>query len=935
MYQPRCKRLGIFALTFALSLAGVGPIDAAARATPPVAAAEPDLTQYVDPLIGTAPSNSPDPVPGGAGGSTYPGAVVPFGMVQFSPDTPNGSPSGYAYNDTTIEDFSLTHFNGAGCPNNEDIPMLPITGAPGSSPGSSWTSYSSRFSHAGEVALPGSYAVRLDRYDTQVELGATTRTGFARFTFPPTTEATLLVAAGRSATGQRQGSILILDDHQIDGTVTAGGFCGSSKTYQIHFTIQFDRPFGGLGTWLGDSVQADSRAISGTRSGGYVTFDTSSNPVVQMKIALSFVSVENARANLAAESPGWDFAAVKANAGTAWNAILNRVQLTGGSSDDLTRFYTALYHVLQNPNVASDVNGQYMGFDGAVHTAGDMTVYQNYSGWDIYRSWIQLVSLVAPQETADIVQSMVLDGQQGGELPKWSQQTNEDFVMTGDPGPIIVSSAYAFGVRDFDTAAALGLMHEVGSNPDARMQGSPIRGNLSSYMEDKFISGDASDSLEYSVSDFAIAQFARSLGDMDKYHHYMSHAQWWINVFNRSSNYINPRYSATNWAWPLDPEANTGFTEGNAAQYTWMVTYNLKSLIDLMHGRATAIQRLDHLFTEVNAGLSQPYFYIGNEPEFATPWAYTFAGAPWKTQEVVRRIIEESFTAQPGGLPGNDDLGAMSSWLVWAYLGLYPATPGADTLVLHGPFFASETIDLGHGHVLRINGTGAGPGAEYVQSLEVKGAATTRPWLHFSEIAGGATLEFTMGDSPNTDWGNDPADAPPSFSDDFAAPPAAPDLGPNLALGNVATGSMPCAPSEDAANAVDDSLMNNSKWCSLAASKWLQVDLGSEMIVGSFVIKHAGLGGESTGWNTRDFNFQVSLDGADWKTVASVTGSADSITIHDIPYTSARYVKLNVTRAENCCGTGAVRLYELEVHARHSHQDLYLPMLYRGHPAGG
>ena len=891
--------------------------------------ADPDLAQYVDPLIGTAPSNSPNPVPGGAGGSTFPGAIVPFGMVQFSPDTPNGSPSGYGYQDAAIEHFSLTHFNGAGCPNHEDIPLLPVTGPVSAAPDTKWANYRSSFTHDSEVASPGYYKVRLAKYDTLAELSATTRTGFARFTYPATTQASLLVGTGGSATGERSGSLTVVGSDQLDGTVTAGGFCGSSKTFKIHFSMRFDRPFTSSGTWLGNAVTAGSQTVTGTRAGGYVTFDTTANPVVQMKIGLSFVSVANAQANLAAESPGWDFAAVRDGALVAWNKILNRVRVAGGTADDMAKFYTALYHVLLNPNISSDVNGEYMGFDHAVHTAGGMTVYQNYSGWDIYRSWIQLVSLIAPRETTDIVKSMVLDGQQGGELPKWSQQTNEDFVMTGDPGPIIVSSAYAFGVRDFDTAAALELMHKVGSDPGANAQGNPIRGNLTAYLDDQFISGEASDSLEYSASDFAIAQFARALGDSQKYHRYMRQAQWWLNVFNPASNYINPRYSQENWVWPLSPAANDGFTEGNAAQYTWMVPYNLHSLIDLMHGPATAIQRLDHLFTEVNAGLTQPYFYIGNEPEFATPWAYNFAGAPWKTQQVVRRIVTESFTADPGGLPGNDDLGAMSSWLVWAYLGLYPATPGADTLALHGPAFTSATIDLGNGHSLQINGAGAADDAPFVQSLAVDGKATTRTWLHYSEIAQGATLDFTMGGEANPHWGNRPADEPPSFTDDFVPPPAAPDLGPNLALGKTATGSMPCGAAEAAANAVDGSLMMNSKWCSLASPKWLQVDLGASTKVGAFMIKHAGLGGETSAWNTKDFNIQVSTDGTEWKTVLVVAGNTSSITVNDVPYTQARYVKLNVTRAENCCGSGATRIYELEVYGTHLHQDVFLPRLYR------
>jgi predicted alpha-1,2-mannosidase len=870
-----------------------------------------NLVQYVNPFIGTASSNAPNPVPGGSGGSTYPGAVVPFGMVQFSPDTPNGSPSGYAYNDTTIQEFSVTHFDGAGCSNNDDLPILPITGSLGASPGTNWTGYSSTYTKSNESASPGYYKNKLDKYNTQVELTATTRTGMARFTYPSTSQATVLLNTSRSATGSRSGSVQI-SGNSVTGSVTAGGFCGSSKTYKIYFAIQFDQTPTGVGTWSGGTISAGSTSTSGTNTGGYLTFNTSGNAVVQMKVALSYVSIANAQQNLASENAGWDFAGVQSNASNTWNAMLNRVQVSGNSTTDLTEFYTALYHTVQSPNVASDVNGQYQGFDGAVHTASGMTVYQNYSGWDIYRSWTALVSMIAPNEMTDIVKSMVLDGQQGGELPKWSQETNEDFIMTGDPGPIIVSSAYAFGVRNFDTAGAFALMDKVGSDVNATTQGSPIRGNLGSYLSQHYVAGDASDSLEYSASDFAIAQFAKALGNTSAYNTYMSHAQWWENVFNPTTSYITPRNSNGTWAVPLDPASGSGFTEGNAAQYTWNVTYNAQSLINLMGGNATAIQRLNHLFTQVNAGLSQPYYYIGNEPEFATPWFYNFAGYPAGTQTAVRSVMTGAFTSAAGGLPGNDDLGATSAWYVWAALGLYPATPGADTLVLHGPLFSSETIQLAGSKVLQINGTGAGDSAPYVQSLNVNGVASDQIWLHYSDIANGATLNFTMGNSASN-WGAS-GTPPPSFNDGFTPPPTAPALGANLALNKATTGSTACGSSEGAANAVDGVLKGNSKWCSGVTPSSLVVDLGSAQTVGSFVLKNAGLGGETTAWNTNAYTIQLSTDNSNWTTVVNVSGNQASRVYNTITPRSARYVKLNVTKPTSTTDT-ATRLYELEVYS--------------------
>ncbi|MEV6235418.1 GH92 family glycosyl hydrolase [Lentzea sp. NPDC051838] len=870
----------------------------------PASAAPLPLTQHVNPFIGTDNSNSPNPVPGGAGGSTYPGAVVPFGMVQFSPDTPTASPSGYRYSDTSIQEFSLTHFNGAGCANNEDLGILPITGNLSSSPGTNWTGYAGSYTKANESASPGYYKNRLDTYNTGVELSATKRTGFMRLTYPSTSTARVLINSSRSATGNRSGSIAI-NGSQLTGTFTGGGFCGSSKTYQLFYAIQFDRAPTGFGTWLGGTVSAGSASTSGVNSGGYLTFDTSANPVVQLKVGVSFVSVAGAQANLVAETPGFDFAGTRTAADTAWNDVLNRVQATGGTAADLQKFYTALYHVFQNPNIASDVNGQYRGFDQTVRTASH-TVYQNYSGWDIYRSWASLIALLAPAEASDIAKSMVLDGQQGGLLPKWSHNSNEHFVMTGDPGPIIVSSLYAFGVRGFDTAATLALMDK--SSNGGTTQGQAIRGRQSGYLSRHYVTEDPSDSLEYSASDFAVAQFAQALGDTAKYNTYMTRAQWWSNVYNPESGYVQKRNADGSWAWPVTPASPTGYTEGNASQYTWMVPYNFGSLINLMGGPRTAIQRLDHHFTQLNGGLSLPYFYIGNEPEHGVPWAYNYAAYPQGTSAAVRRVMTESFTTAAGGLPGNDDLGATSAWYVWAAMGMYPPTPGSDVLALHGPLFPSVTVTRPSG-VLQINASGAG--AQYVQSFNRNGVASSRSWLRYGDISGNATLNFAMGSSPSA-WGTAASDVPPSFNDGFTPPAPAPALGTNLALGKPTTASEPCNANEAAAKALDGSL--SGKWCSLAATKFLQVDLGSAQNVGSFVLKHAGLGGENTGWNTGAYNVQTSLDGTNWTTVVNVSSVRASRSHHPITQRQARYVRLNVTTPTNN-GNTAARIYEFEVYS--------------------
>ncbi|WP_433888002.1 GH92 family glycosyl hydrolase [Streptomyces sp. CA-111067] len=888
-----------------LATLGVGGL-----ASVPAHAASLSLTQYADPFVGTDDSNAPNPVGGGAGGSTYPGAVVPFGGVQFSPDTPTASPSGYRYSDTSVEDFSLTHFDGAGCANNEDLPLMPITGAVGSSPGTNWTSYASGYTKSNESAAPGYYKNRLDKYATNVELTATTRSGMGRLTYPSSTSSRLLINTSRSATGNRSGSVTV-SGSEVSGSVTAGGFCGSSKTYQIYFDIRFDRAPTGYGTWSGGTVNAGSASANGTNTGAYVTFDTTSAATVQFKVGLSYVSTAGAKANLTAENNGWDFNAVRTAADTSWNAVLNRAQVTGGSADNVKKFYTALYHVFQSPNISSDVNGDYRGFDGAVHNSA-RPVYQNYSGWDIYRSWSALVALIAPTEAADIANSMVLDGQQGGLLPKWSQQTNEDFVMTGDPGPIIISSMYAFGVRGFDTASALSLMEKASNGGTA--QGSPIRGNQGTYTNLHYINNSPSDSLEYSASDFAVAQFAKALGNTSSYNTHMTRAQWWRNTYGPESGYVQPRNSDGSWTWPLDPASPSNFTEGNAAQYTWMVPYDFAGLINDMGGKQTAVQRLDHHFTQVNAGQSLPYYYIGNEPEHGVPWAYDFAGDPAGAADAARKVMTESFTTGPGGLPGNDDLGATSAWYVWAALGMYPATPGADTLAVNGPQFPSVLLQRPGGNIT-INSAGSGG---YVQGLKVGGTATSHNYLRYPDIAGGATLDYTMGASPSGSWGTAAGDVPPSFEDGATPIPTAPALGTNLAQGRTVTGSTACATAESAAKAVDNSLKNNSKWCSKDANPTLTVDLGSTQTVGSFVVKHAGLGGENTGWNTGAFQIQTSTDNSTWSTAVTVSGSRSSRTYHSIAPRQARYVRLAVSNGTNVSTDSAARIYELEAYSQSS-----------------
>ena len=741
---------------------------------------------WVDPFIGTTAGNAPDPVPNGAGGSTNPAAALPFGMVQWGPDTPGANPAGYEWTDTRISGFSVTHLSGAGCNSMRDFPIFPVSGAWDPS-----ADATDGFSHDAEIASPGFYEVVLAS-GIKVDITATQRTGLARFTFPHDRPGTLLVGGSRTHEGVFVGGagLTLRDDGVVIGQRTNTLFCGTPTGYTLHFAARFDRPPVDSGAYDVDGATAGARQSSGTGNGLYLDFDTSSSGAVQMKIGLSYVSDDAALANLDAESPGWDFDAIHTAAIGAWNAALGHVAVEGGSDDDRRELYTALYHVLLQPAVASDVDGRFMGFDDQVHTASGYTRYQNFSGWDVYRSWIQLVAAIAPDQASDIVRSLVEAGAECGAMPKWAIANREAATMVGDPADPFVASAYAFGARGFDAQKALSLMIEAATNPAAACQGHVIRRGLADELVRQYLAldapqpamGVASTTVEYSVDDFSIAQLAAALGDGATHASFMTRAGWWKNVFDASrtangfTGYLQPRYEAdvngqpafkdvdvTSYD-PLDITGSSGFVEGNSTQYTFAIPHDLPGLVTALGGDGALIARLDPFFTQLNAGLKQPYFYIGNEPGFVTPWEYDFVGAPYETQAVVRRILQQTFSTQPDGLPGNDDLGALSAWQAWAMLGMYPAIPAVGGVVLGSPTFSKTTLTLAGGAKVVIVANGAAPGAPYIQSLMVNGAPSTSTWVDWSSVAAGATIEMTLGAAPNTAWGAGPGDRPPVFN---------------------------------------------------------------------------------------------------------------------------------------------------------------------------
>jgi predicted alpha-1,2-mannosidase len=778
----------------------------AATITTAACAMPDDYASEVNPFIGTT-----------NGGNTYPGATLPFGMVAFSPEEtplpgkryPIAAPGGYEWRAIGIKGFSLTHLSGTGCTGaSGDVPIMPVTIPVEMSPSAddSFTMYSSLFAHANEEASPGWYKVALDNGVT-VELSATLRTAFARFRFPADKPANLLIRTSDSEVGSSDAHVAVdPDKREVTGSVTSGNFCGylspdrRESYYTLYFVAEFDQPFTAGGTWEGKAVHEGAReAHGGTTygdrghppgdkgSGAWISFDPTKSPVVSMRVGISYVSPENARANLEAESPaGTTIENVREAAHKAWNARLGQIRVQGGSKDQRTVFYTALYHVLVEPNLFSDVDGRYLGFDGKVHAvAGPQRAqYANFSGWDVYRSQMQLIAWLDPALASDIAQSLLNQANQnGGDWDRWTHLTGGTSVMNGDPAAPAIAALYAFGARDFDAKGAYASLLAAATIPtekDASHHGCEVqcigeRPGLEQYLSLHYMPvgapgwGVASDTLEMTSADFALSQFAGAMGDAANAGLLRSRSGWWRNLYNPNATptggYIQPRNADGSWP-AFDPGADeNGFVEGSGAQYLWMVPFDPQGLFDAMGGTAKAAARLDNYFYYPDGSLAvtksgELHAELNNEPSIGDPWLYDFAGEPWKTQSLVRATLNTIWTNTPGGIPGNDDLGEMSSWYVWAALGFYPLDPGRAELVLGSPLYSEADVERPGGRVV-IRAKGAAADAPYITSLRVDGAARAKAWLPADFVIKGGTLDFTLAKAPDTHWAT--GSAPPSF----------------------------------------------------------------------------------------------------------------------------------------------------------------------------
>ncbi|MBO0803656.1 MAG: GH92 family glycosyl hydrolase [Nocardiopsaceae bacterium] len=704
------------------------------------------------------------------GGNTYPGATVPFGMTQWSPDTlPDRSDGGgYGYGDTTLDGYSLTHISGPGCKAAGDVPILPMTGAlPSGNPNSVTTS----FSHSGEVAQAGYYSASSNGPTNTItsQFTATPHTSMGRFTFPSTTSAGFLIKLMDSQTGDFGDSAQVVGNNEVTGTDTSGHFCGETNNdgqvqeYTVHFDIVFSQPFTASHV-ITQSGQSDPAAVS-------LSFDTTSNPVIEAKVGISYVSTANAQLDVRTENPGWNFDSVKSAAQARWNKLLDEIGVSGGSYAQTQMFYSLLYKDFMQPNITSDVNGQYMGSDDQVHTVSgqQQNQYGTYSGWDIYHSLSQLQAMLDPQAASDQAQSLVNYYDQNGILQQWGYLNLDNYVMVGDPAQSIIADYYAFGARDFNTRQALADMLKQATTVNDVRPGEALEAKYGYLPPDGtygccYAHGTVATMLEYDTQDLALSQFAASMGDTADAAMLQKRANNWENLFDPNNDLLNPRYSNGQFVPGITPLSNQSgepyYVEGDAYEYMWNVPNDYPALFSLLGGDSKVVPELRKYLSQPNG--SGMYALLSNEFDFGEQYALDYAGDPAGTQQAVNTMLSTMYSPGPSGLPNNDDLGANSSTYIWEMLGMYPENSGTDNLVFSGPHFPHVTITPPGGKTITINAPGASSARYYVDSLRLDGSPYNRLSVPYSTLSRGATLDWSMGSQP-TSWGSSPQDAPPSY----------------------------------------------------------------------------------------------------------------------------------------------------------------------------
>jgi predicted alpha-1,2-mannosidase len=708
-------------------------------------------------------------------GDNFPGAMTPFGMVRLGPETVSiqfhkraANTSGYHYGDDQVLGFSHTRLNGTGATDGGHflvMPALQDVNLAALRKGQTTT-----FSHSNELASPGYYAVKLPKLGVLAELTASPRVGVHRYTFSEEKTPHLIIDVMNAMGGHKsnEGMVRVLPEAQeVEGSVrTFGTFASRNGGIKVYFVARFNQPFAGFATWLDDAVSRDKAAAEGNRVGVDLSFAGTNRPqVVTLKLAISYVSLENARNNLQTEARDKDFDQIMAEAQKAWEERLGSIRIQGGTDDQKANFYTALFRAFQMPTLFNDANGDYLGFDNKVHKATGFQYFTDMSLWDTFRTAHPLYTLIAPKDQRDMIMSLMQMLEQGGWLPRWPSGRGYSNSMEGTPADIMITDSYLKGIRDFDVEKAYQAMRLTAlgpTPPGARFSG---REGITEYLKYGYcpaglIRKSVALTLEYSWSDYAISRLAEALGHTDDAALFRKHAQSYRQVWNPETQYFQPRDAEGKFVEPFQPllltymdrkgELTKDYVEGDAMQWRWGAPYDAEGLVSLFKSREYFINELDTFFAKSEPGVGAwtpgSYYWHGNEPDIHAVYLFNAAGRPDLTQKWVRWILEHKYANRHDGLDGNDDGGTLSAWYVLSALGLYPV-PGTDKYELASPLFEKAEVKLKNKPLLIVAENYA-PDRFYARKVFLNDTPLDRPWIKHSEIENGGVLRFVMDSEP-------------------------------------------------------------------------------------------------------------------------------------------------------------------------------------------
>lgn len=748
--------------------------------------------EFVNPFIGT---NST--------GNTFPGATVPFGMVQLSPDNGAIGSKNYYYDNDTIIGFSHTHLSGTGTGTSAkyaNIMFMPTTGLLKFTPGieqDSESRFGSSYSHEQEEAHPGYYKVLLKDYGITAELTATKRTGIHRYQFPESDQSHIIIDITRYPTHGKQDEayIEVLGNDRISGYTTVREREGDIP-FRWYFYAEFSKPFDSFGTINKGVPSEGSRLEKGMEGiGAYLNYQTNNDEIITIKTGISFTSIEGAKRNLEAEAEGKDFDLLRASAEADWNKELSKVKVEGSTRINKIKFYTSLYHTLLFPRTFSDADQSYYShFTDSIYSDPGFTYYVDFSLWDTYRAVHPLFTILEPQRQNEMIKTLLAMYEQGGRIPLQTSYRNfYSEAMIGDHGSTMILDSYLKGLRDYDVEKAYEGMRknafEIGSEAKDSREGLQTYDELGYAAADR-VRESVSVTMEDAFVDWGLAQVAKDLKRTEDYQILMKRSQNYRNLYDPETGFFRPKLSDGRWVpecdrrqkpeivtdqynhyydcwdkWWIGVSPNRHYSESNAHQYLWYVPHDVPGLIELMGGKDRFVNRIDEFFNASSSN-SGPYYvgvtgaigqYVhGNEPSHHVAYLYDYAGSPWKTQDRVREIMETKYTIDSRGLSGNDDMGQMSAWFVFSALGFYPVTPGSSIYQIGSPLFERAVIDLGPYYAKRtfiITAQDNSGDNKFIQSVTLNGEVLDRPWVTHSEITGGGQLVFKMGPEPNKKWG--------------------------------------------------------------------------------------------------------------------------------------------------------------------------------------